>query len=440
MAGNFLSGIAGGATVAVTIIAIDKFSKDFSKAENMLGKLKTVGVGAVTALGAGLAALGVSSTKAAADFEQTTIAFETMLGSAEAGQKMLKEIADFARKTPFTIKDVENNTKKLLAYGIAQEEVLGDMKTLGDIAAGVGTDKLPQLTLAFGQVATAGKLRGQEIRQFTEAGVPLLEALANTMGKSAAEVQELTSAGEIGFEDVRKALESLTQEGGRFEDLMTKQSETVQGKFSNLQDTFILIQREIGQAMLPIIAELADVFLDDLLPAIQPLIPLIGEFLAQSLKAIVDLIVPLMPKLIEMAPTFFELANTILDILIPALELLLPVFEIIIDAIKQALEWLTKLINMAKNSFVGKIIGGIGGLAKTGGQVLSGKKVGDAIIRPNGQIIETDPMDTLIATKNEDMFNGMGGGINIYIDNVNGLDPDEVAYALQRVIKNKVSI
>ena len=434
-----LEAIGQGATIAIVIKAIDKFSNEFSHATTLLGKFKTIGIAAAAAVGTSMIALGASSLKAAADFEQTQIAFETMLGSAEAGQKLLKEIADFARRTPFTIPEVEEQTKRLLAYGIAQEEVLGDMKTLGDIASGVGKDKLPFLTLAFGQVATAGKLRGQEIRQFTEAGVPLIEALANTMGKTGEEIIEMTSKGEIGFNDVKKALESLTSEGGRFENLMARQAETVGGKFSNLQDAFTVMQREIGAALLPTISQLADVFIKDLLPAIQPLIPIIGEFLSGAFKEIVDLIMPLLPDLIEITGVFLELASIVIDVLAPALEILVPILRLIIQLVREALEIVQKLINATANSFIGDVVRGTGkvlkGLTSKIPKIPSTKKVGDAIIRPNGQIIRTDPRDTLIATKG-----GMGGITFIVQGNLIGLDEADISRRLSNELARKVSI
>lgn len=482
-----MSSIGTGATIAITIRAIDDFSGTIKKADTSLGGLAVtagkVATAAIAATGVALTSLAVSSIKAAADFEQTQIAFETMLGSEEAGLDMLKQISDFAKKTPFTIGEVEEQTKKLLAYGIASEEVMGDIKTLGDIAAGVGTEKLPQLTLAFGQVATAGKLRGQEVRQFTEAGVPLLQALADTMGKTTTEIQEMTSAGEIGFEDVRKAMESLTTEGGRFEDLMAKQATTVQGKFSNLQDTFILIKRDLGTAFIPAISELADTFLNDLLPAVQPLIPVMTEVFMKILKSITpflpqlidgmmqfvdftlelfDALTPLIEPLIEISmlllrlfvdilKPFIPIIKSLADIfasLAPILLALEPIFNVIakvigfvVGLISTLVGWIAKLIELLvklwSGSF-GKVIQAIGGLF--GGKSTT-KVVDDAIIRPNGQIIETNPMDTLIATKNPEKLGSAGGGITIIIEGDNyGVDADSIAQSLASKINTQIRI
>ncbi len=101
------------------------------------------------------------------------------------------------------------------------------MNTLGDITAGVGKDKMPQLILAFGQVRAAGKLTGQELRQFTEAGVPLLEELGKTMGKTATQVKEDMENGLApSFEVVETSLANMSKEGGKFHNLMQKQSQT----------------------------------------------------------------------------------------------------------------------------------------------------------------------------------------------------------------------
>src|SRR3990167_5891264 len=148
--------------------------------------------------------------KSASDFEQSRVALETMVGGVDNAKKLLREITDFARKTPFQLPEVVEETKKLLAYGITQDKVLGDMKTLGDIAAGVGKDKLRFLTLAFGQVATKGKLMGQEIRQFTESGVHLVDQLAKSLGKTREEITKMSEEGDISFEQVRSALEDIS--------------------------------------------------------------------------------------------------------------------------------------------------------------------------------------------------------------------------------------
>lgn len=200
--------------------------------------------------GAALATLGGFAIKAAADAEQTKIAFNTMLGSAEAADTFIKGLISFAKTTPFELKDLEKSSKQLLAYGFNAKETLKSIDVLGNIAAGVGTDKMPQLILAFGQVHAATKLTGAELRQFSEAGVPLLEILAKQFKTNAGAIQEMVKDGQIGFKDVEKALTSLTSEGGKFNNLMENQSKSLNGMISNLKDAWDIFLRGEGARLI----------------------------------------------------------------------------------------------------------------------------------------------------------------------------------------------
>jgi len=239
------------ANIKAVITAEDRASGVISKVGSNFSTMAgafTVGglaVNAVTAAFNGVVDAGKNVLKGATDFEQSRVAFETMLGSADKAKKMLKEVSDFAAKTPFELPEVVTGAKQLLAYNIEADKIIPTFKALGNIAAGVGKDKLPQLILAFGQVKAATKLTGQELRQFTEAGVPLLSTLATQMGKTEEEIKKMVETGKIGFPDVEKALFGMSQEGGKFAGLMEKQSLTLGGVMSNLSDNFGRIGREI---------------------------------------------------------------------------------------------------------------------------------------------------------------------------------------------------
>lgn len=237
--------MAAQSEVQVLISAKDEASKTLNK---IGGEMKSLGgefkagalvaaAGAATLL-AGIAALGRQMLDTAGQIEQNRVAFETLTGSVEVGRQTLEELINFAARTPFTIPGIVDSSQKLLAYGVTTQELIPTITTLGNIAAGVGTDKLPQLILAFGQVKAATRLTGMELRQFSEAGVPLLATLAEQAGVTAAVMQEMITDKAVGFEDVQKALESLTGEGGKFFNLMDKQSKTLGGQLSNLKDNF----------------------------------------------------------------------------------------------------------------------------------------------------------------------------------------------------------
>jgi tape measure domain-containing protein len=200
---------------------------------------------AVLGLGTALATAGTFAAKSASEYEQNRIAFDTMLGSAEKARDMLKQVSEFAMKTPFELPEVVNGAKQLLAYNIEAEKIIPTFNALGNIAAGVGKEKLPQLILAFGQVKAATKLTGMELRQFTEAGVPMLATLGKQMGKTEGEIQDMVSAGDVKFKDVEKALFGMSEEGGKFFNLMERQSKTFGGTMSNIKDDIGRVAREI---------------------------------------------------------------------------------------------------------------------------------------------------------------------------------------------------
>lgn len=214
------------------------------------GKTVAIGAGIVSA---GLGAIGWAAIKAAGDFEQQKIAFETMLGSAEKAKILLGQLKDLAATTPFEYTDIVNYSKQLLAMGISAGDVTTTIKMLGDISAGVGADKLPQLVNALGQVNAAQKLTGQDLLQFTNAGVPLLGELAKQYGVTAGEARQMVSDGKVGFKDVENALKGMTGEGGKFFNLMGRQSATLTGQVSNLSDSVGFLSRGFGDALLPAI-------------------------------------------------------------------------------------------------------------------------------------------------------------------------------------------
>ncbi len=241
-----LGALAGGTGIAIVITAIDKFSNVFA---NVNAAMLATGA-VITGIGiAGASAVG-GLVKLAGQFEQTQIAFTTMLGDADQANKLLQELADFATKTPFTITGVEASAKQLLAMGIETDKLIPTLKSLGDISAGLNVP-LDRLALNFGQVAIQGKLTGRELRDFAVAGVPLVAELAKNLGVSEAAIAEMVSAGEIGFDDVEMAFTTMTSEGGKFFDLMDAQSKTFLGQVSNIQDSFIKLGRTMGEVFLP---------------------------------------------------------------------------------------------------------------------------------------------------------------------------------------------
>lgn len=434
---NFLGALGTGATIAITIRAIDDFSKTFKKLGTGIGKIQLLTkatLAGIVGVGAALTAFGISSIKVAADFEQTQIAFTTMLGSAERAEKLLKDLADFAKKTPFTLTGVEASSKQLIAMGIEVDELLPTLKSLGDVSAGLSVP-LDRLALNFGQVRIQGKLTGRELRDFAIAGVPLVSELAKNLNVSESAIAEMVSAGDIGFDKVARAFETMTSEGGKFFNLMDKQSESAAGKFSNFQDSIELLQREMGVAFLPVLKELADTLVNDVLPAIAPLIPELGENMAEVVKKLAALLdKELIDKITELAEQMIDMVPVLVDSLIPAFIEFVDVLEKLLPLITKVLEKVNSIDDLAgKIGTFSKIAGALTGNPFAIQSALKIKKVDDAIIKPNGQIIETAPGDTIIATKNP-------GGISIHIENIFGVDSEDISRSMVDTLNTKTRI
>ena len=211
--------------------------------ENVFSRIKSVASVAF----AGFTAKEIISTLGTirGDFQQFEIAFETMLGSAQQAKVMISDLANLAATTPFDMKGVVNGAKQLLAYGFAANEITDTMRRLGDVSAGLELN-LQDLTWLYGTTMVQGRLFTRDLMQFTGRGIPLTEELAKQFGVTKDKVSELVTAGKVGFPEVKKAIESLTNEGGKFGGLMEKQSHSITGQISNIQDTIEMAINDLG--------------------------------------------------------------------------------------------------------------------------------------------------------------------------------------------------
>ena len=211
--------------------------------ENVFNRIKSVASVAF----AGFTAKEIISTLGTVrgEFQQFEIAFETMLGSGQKAKGMISDLANLAATTPFDMKGVVNGAKQLLAYGFAANEITETMRRLGDVSAGLGLN-LQDLTWLYGTTMVQGRLFTRDLMQFTGRGIPLTEELAKQFGVTKDKVSELVTAGKVGFPEVKKAIESLTNEGGKFGGLMEKQSHSITGQISNIKDTIEMAINDLG--------------------------------------------------------------------------------------------------------------------------------------------------------------------------------------------------
>lgn len=172
----------------------------------------------------------------AADFEQTQVAFETLLKSADKAKQFLADVSDFANKTPFEFDELTNSSKLLLSFGFEADKVLDIMKTIGDTASGLGagSDGIDRITRALGQMQAKGRAQTEELLQLQELGVPAAQILQEELGLTASQVANIGNES-IEASKVINAL--LTGMNKRFGGMMTNQSQTAKGMISTLKDT-----------------------------------------------------------------------------------------------------------------------------------------------------------------------------------------------------------
>ncbi len=196
-----------------------------------------------------LASVPGISLKLASDAEQAQIAFEVMLGSADKAKGMLGELKAYADKSPFDIAGTNAAAQKLLNYSMQAQDVLPSIRMLGDVAAG-DKEKFDRLSTAFGQTTSTGRLMGQDLLQFINAGFNPLQEISKKTGESMASLKKRMEDGGISALEVRDAFVAATSQGGRFYNMTARQSQTVAGKFSTMKDAASGALRQLGENMM----------------------------------------------------------------------------------------------------------------------------------------------------------------------------------------------
>lgn len=187
------------------------------------------------------------------EFELQQRSLQAILQNKDEANRIWQQTVDLAVRSPFRVKELVSYTKQLAAYRIESEKLFETNKMLADISAGLGVD-MQRLILAFGQVRSAAYLRGTELRQFTEAGIPILEQLAQYFTElegravSVGDVFERVSKRMVSFADVEEIFKRMTSEGGTFYRMQEIQAETLQGQISNLKDSVDIMLNDIGKA------------------------------------------------------------------------------------------------------------------------------------------------------------------------------------------------
>lgn len=181
------------------------------------------------------------------EFQQLEISFRTMLGSGEQANELINQLAQTAASTPFDLQGIASSAKNMLAYGFAADQVNETIVRLGNVAAGL-SQPLGDIVYLYGTLKASGRVTNIDIRQFANRGIPIYEELAKVLGKSVSEINNLVSAGKVGFPDIEQAFQNMTNKGGKFYNLMEEQSKSLTGQISNLQDNIDMMFNELGKS------------------------------------------------------------------------------------------------------------------------------------------------------------------------------------------------
>ena len=194
-----------------------------------------------------------SLVRVSGEFELQHQTLKAILQDGDGADRIFNQLQTLAVKSPFSFSDLTSYAKQLSAFSVPMEELFDTTKMLADVSAGLDVD-MSRIILAYGQIRSASFLRGQEVRQLTEAGIPILTELAEQFEEiegrivSAGEVFDRISAREVPFEMVAKVFRDMTSEGGKFYNMQEVQAETLKAKVKNLGDQYDVMLYQIGQA------------------------------------------------------------------------------------------------------------------------------------------------------------------------------------------------
>lgn len=230
--------------------AIDQENTGLRKQSQIWMQLKNLSTAYFSVLGATRLVSALVRTTAEFELQRTTLG--AILQDVEKANVLYEQMKDLAVKSPFNFKELATYAKQLSAYSIPVDQLYDTTKMLADVSAGLGVS-MDRLVLAYGQIRSASFLRGQEVRQLTEAGIPILEELRKQFvelgeeGITVGEVFDKISKRMVPFEMVSKVFKDMTSEGGKFYQMQEVQAETLRGKLSNLKDAYQIMFSEIGE-------------------------------------------------------------------------------------------------------------------------------------------------------------------------------------------------
>ena len=338
---------------------------------------------------------------AAADMEQTSVAFETLIGNTELARDTIKQIQDLGAQTPFQFPELADAGRKLIAFGTSAETVRDELAMVGDIASGIQAP-IGEIAEIYGKARVQGRLFAEDINQLTGRGIPVITEFAALFGTTEANIKSMVTNGELGFTDLQLVFERMTSEGGKFNNMMEAQSQTFNGLVSTVQDNVNVVLTNLGAKIIETFdlkgaLEGGIKFINDNMPLIEGVIDTAFNFITTAIgmgKTAVSQLsdefnvfwtslqtiwnVGLKPLLEALGPLFkatFETAGI-------AIKLLMDVVTGVVSGIAALLEgdfkgFVTAFVQLGKDMVQG-LINGIGSM-------LTGLK--DSVVNLGGNII-----------------------------------------------------
>lgn len=378
----------------------DKFSPGLKQAQSNLSgfeskvtKLNNPLKGLIGTLGGvGLAlgafAVGKEILQLGADMETTRVTFSTFLGDIGKANVLIQQLQTFASKTPFEFQDLKKSATLLLNFGVSANQILPTLKTLGDLSAG-SAEKLDSITSAYGKILSKGKADLESLNVLVEGGqIPIMKQLEKQYGVTGAELSKMITNGKVGAGDIQKAFVGMTSKGGMFFNMMDKQSQTLQGRWSTLVDNLKNNGIKIGESLIEPFGKIVDAgsdaiqWLQDnwsnlkrifapLKEAFQPIINILNDLQkrwqsfnsdGKGTEKIFNAIGAVMSWL---APVFKALGDIIFTVYEAVMKIIFAMIDFA-DRNKIVIRWLLSLWTVARNVFVGianmvkEIFGGVG--------------------------------------------------------------------------------
>jgi tape measure domain-containing protein len=270
----------------------------FRQFDELAGVLGPVIAGGLAAVGIGQ--LVSSSVKRAMSAETMGISMEVLIGDADKAKATIADLRSMAAATPFEFPDLADATKTLLGFGIANEDALPTISRISEVAQG-SAEKLGRLSLVYGQIASTGRLMGQDLLQLINVGFNPLQIISEKTGESMIDLKKRMEQGAVSFAEVEEAFRSVTGEGGRFYQMNERQSKTTAGLFSTLRDVWGEVQLAFGEpindairpmisAVIPLVASLKDeakAFGEAIKTAMQTMVAFFEEFSMSEIGALV---------------------------------------------------------------------------------------------------------------------------------------------------------